>query len=56
MSKIREAGTENFNAAIKVLGDKFFYGIFTDYMENKSANKIDGLNSLFMFSIKFKMV
>ena len=55
MSKIREAGTENFNAAIKVLGDKFFYGIFTDYMENKSANKIDGLNSLFPFYVQYKI-
>jgi hypothetical protein len=47
MSNIREASTENFNEALTVLGDKFFYEIFTDYMENKSSSKIEGYGSLF---------
>lgn len=47
MTKKGGRDTQSFNTALTALGAKFFYGIFTDYMENKSSSKIEGYGSLF---------
>ena len=47
-----QRGADSFKEAKEALGDEFFYEVFSDYMENKSCNKIDGIYSLFPFFIQ----